>query len=771
MKRFYKGMAIFAFLFYASFSFAQNLNLDSLQTVREEFYFEIALSSPKQLFELNQLVSIDQVKGNRCIAYANPGQFLTLLEAGYKPVLLLPPSFENMEQPMRGIEDLRQINDWDFYPTYAAYEAMMMEFQANYPTLCSIHEIGTLSSGRKLIAARINNGNPVGKPEFFYTSSMHGDEITGYILMLRLIDHLLGHYGTDPAITDLIDNLDIWINPLANPDGTYYGGNNTVNGSRRGNSNNVDLNRNYPDPEDGQHPDGNAWQPETVLFMNFASQRNFVMSANFHGGAEVANYPWDTWSRRHADDNWWIFVSREYADTIHVYSPSGYFTDLQNGITNGYDWYSISGGRQDYMNYYHQCREITMEISNTKLPPASQLPAFWNYNYRSLLNYMKQATYGFQGIITDSVTGEPILAKVEIIGHDLDNSFVYNTLPGGNFLRPAKSGTYNLTFSAEGYYPKTISSLSISDRQKVNLDVELVPGSVIADFTANTYEVAKGGQINFYDGSFGQNIVSWQWQFEGAVQQTSSSQNPTGITYLNAGTFDVQLTVTNTNGQSSTILKQDLINVTSMYVMTNGTFTTCEGTFFDPGGSNNDYGNNQDMIMTFIPDAEEALTKVEFIMFDLEAHSNCDYDWLKIYNGITTNAPLLGTWCGTNSPGTIIANNPDKGLTFHFHSDGSVTRSGWSASVSCFSTVSIDEKKSVAVSIYPNPAQTGSIQIQSEIFMTGLRLRDASGRILIERTINSQKFYQLQTDMLEKGAYIIEIETINGISTQKLIFN
>ncbi|MBK6966466.1 MAG: hypothetical protein IPH20_21865 [Bacteroidales bacterium] len=66
--------------------------------------------------------------------------------------------------------------------------------------------------------------------------------------------------------------------------------------ARRYNINGVDLNRNYPDPEDGDHPDGYAWQPETVAFMNFAGQHDFVAAANFHGGVEVVNYPWDTWA-------------------------------------------------------------------------------------------------------------------------------------------------------------------------------------------------------------------------------------------------------------------------------------------------------------------------------------------------------------------------------------------------------------------------------------------------------------------------------------------
>ena len=221
---------------------------------------------------------------------------------------------------MRDNVDIRNIRSWDFYPTYTAYLDMMQQFANTYPSLCQCFSIGQTVNGRELMMLRIsdNVGVREAEPQFLYTGTMHGDELVGYILLLRLADYLLSGYGQDAAITDLIDNTEIWINPLANPDGTFYGGNHTVNDSRRYNGNSVDLNRNYPDPEDGQHPDGKAWQPETIAFMQLAEEQNFVMSANMHSGAEVINYPWDTWSQPAADNIWWRHVSRQYADTVQI---------------------------------------------------------------------------------------------------------------------------------------------------------------------------------------------------------------------------------------------------------------------------------------------------------------------------------------------------------------------------------------------------------------------------------------------------------------------
>ncbi len=116
-------------------------------------------------------------------------------------------------------------------------------------------------------------------------------------------------------------------------------------------------------------------------------------------------------------------------------------------------------------------------------------------------------------------------------------------------------------------------------------------------------------------------------------------------------------------------------------IMTNGSQTTCNGTFFDSGGPAGNYTDNEDFTMTFNPGTVGAKVKAVFTEFNIEANTGCSYDWFKIFNGATTSTELLGTWCGTNSPGTITSTTGP--LTFQFHSDYSENFSGWAANISC----------------------------------------------------------------------------------------
>ncbi len=238
-------------------------------------YFKFDVKTRNEINKLTNIISIDNISGLTVFAYANDQEFENFKSLGYSYTILPDPG-SLIKPAMSSVRS--EILDWDVYPTYTAYVAMMQQFATDYPNLCTIENIGPTVNGRALLMAKIsaNVNTAENEPEVLYTSSMHGDETTGYVLMLRLIDYLLTNYGSDQQITNIVNSMEIYINPLANPDGTYWGVNDSITFGSRYNANGVDLNRNYPDPAEGQHPDGHSWQPETMAFMNFADQHNIV---------------------------------------------------------------------------------------------------------------------------------------------------------------------------------------------------------------------------------------------------------------------------------------------------------------------------------------------------------------------------------------------------------------------------------------------------------------------------------------------------------------
>ncbi len=439
---------------------------------RGEVFFSFPANIGYSLDFISHLVSVDNLKNDSIYAYSNELQFHAFLETEIPYTVLIPPS-------LRGIKEREKKSsgeNWQDYPSYNEYLSIMDSFVLKYPALCRLAEIGTSVGGKKILAVKVSDhaGLHEDEPGVFLTSTIHGDEGSGFVLMLRLTSYLLSQYHANEHIKYLLDRVELYINPLANPDGLYFTGDNTVAGAKRFNLNNVDLNRNFPDPDEGDHPDGNPWQPETQAMMEFMSEHRFVLSANFHDGAEVVNYPWDTWARRHPDDTWYMDISRHYTDTVHKYSNDDYMRDLNDGITNGYDWYRITGGRQDYVNYFLHSREVTIELSHIKTPFGIALEQLWESNRESFIQYIFNCLYGIGGTIRDSETSEPLKAQVFISNHDQDNSFVYSDPQNGSYYRFIDPGTYTLVATAPDYYSKVLTAEVFPETRK-ELDIRLDP--------------------------------------------------------------------------------------------------------------------------------------------------------------------------------------------------------------------------------------------------------------------------------------------------------
>ncbi len=290
------------------------------------------------------------------------------------------------------------------YPSYGENVSKLKKLHKDHPEITKLFSIGKSVEGRDLWVMKIsdNPNKDEFEPEFKYISSMHGDEIVGRELLILFMDDLLKMYKKkNKNVVDLVNNTEIFILPSMNPDGSEV--------PKRANANGVDLNRNFPDfttADNINTPDGR--EPETQAIMKWQKKRHFSLSANFHGGAVVVNYPWDTKAQRHPMDKFVVKFSKYYASFNQPMSEN---PEFPGGIVNGSDWYEVNGGMQDWSYHWHNDLQVTIELSNTKYPDYSTISKYYKDNRKSLFNFINVIHSG-TGFKLDSIKAR---GKVEIV--------------------------------------------------------------------------------------------------------------------------------------------------------------------------------------------------------------------------------------------------------------------------------------------------------------------------------------------------------------------
>jgi hypothetical protein len=363
------------------------------------------------------------------------------------------------------------------YRTYTQIEAFLTQVANDHPSITQRYTLVGQTPGNRVISAIRISDNPTtdeDEPAVRYISTMHGDEIVGNEMCLYFIDYLTDNYAQPgfENITALVDDLDIWIVPLMNPDGYVAG--------QRGNSNGVDLNRNFPDPYTSPSNTPAGRQPETGIIMDWLNGgETFTLSANLHGGALLVNYPFDNNPSGSSvytaspDDDVFIYASLAYAQ---LNPPMYNSPSFPNGITNGADWYAISGGMQDWNYHYLGNNEITIELSNTKGPSASTLGDFWDDNRDSMVAYLECARIGVRGIVTVTGAGVPLAATVSVEGR---NHEIPTDPDVGNYHRMLLPGTYDLLFQSPGFDSQLVENVVVSSGDATRLDIAMGPAPFV----------------------------------------------------------------------------------------------------------------------------------------------------------------------------------------------------------------------------------------------------------------------------------------------------
>jgi len=255
------------------------------------------------------------------------------------------------------------------YHSYLELEADMFALQHQFPDIAKVFDIGDTLEKRNLYALKISDNVLLeeDEAEVLFLGGHHAREWISVEVPFQMGKYLAEHYASDPAVKRFVDQCEIWIVPLVNPDGLEY----SIHGyrlwrkNRRDSGNGefgVDLNRNYAykwgvdNLGSSSNPASEVYrgtapfsEPETQAVRDLFMKKNFQAMISFHSYNQVILYPWAFTSQPPEG----LAALREIAEEmslrmqavngrIYEYGQSGDALYLSNGDVT--DWaYALSG--------------------------------------------------------------------------------------------------------------------------------------------------------------------------------------------------------------------------------------------------------------------------------------------------------------------------------------------------------------------------------------------------------------------------------------------
>lgn len=241
---------------------------------------------------------------------------------------------------------------------YARLDTMYML----YPNIITQKfQIGSTIENRPIYAVKISDNPNVNEdePQVLIDALIHAREPAGMMAVMYYMYYLLENYGTDPEVTYLVNNREIYFIPCMNPDGYDYNRTTNPNGggqwrkNRRNNGGSfgVDLNRNwgymwgYNNTGSSGTPSSETYrgtapfsEPENQAVRDFCLQKNFKTALNYHTYSNLLLYPWGYINQPSPDNA--LFV--EYSTDMVAF----------NGYQNGQPpviLYDVNGATDDWM--------------------------------------------------------------------------------------------------------------------------------------------------------------------------------------------------------------------------------------------------------------------------------------------------------------------------------------------------------------------------------------------------------------------------------------
>ncbi|MBN2008321.1 T9SS type A sorting domain-containing protein [candidate division KSB1 bacterium] len=279
----------------------------------------------KQLYTLGIDVTNVNPKQKTIQALLTPDQQIAVERLGFRSEILN----EDVDEFAR---QLRATDYLDRYRTYPEIVQEMQDIVAAHPDIARLEDIGDTFNktigrgGYDIYMLKLSDNVNVDEdePEVLFFANIHAREIITPATIMRFLNTIVDGYGSDPYITYLANNREIWLCPSMNPDGYQYvlSGDNPQNGNdplwwrknmQDNNGSNqfeiwadgVDLNRNFghkwgidnigssasPSSET-YRGSGPFSEPEAQAIRDFVNVHHFIISLSLHSYSQLWLYPW-----------------------------------------------------------------------------------------------------------------------------------------------------------------------------------------------------------------------------------------------------------------------------------------------------------------------------------------------------------------------------------------------------------------------------------------------------------------------------------------------
>jgi carboxypeptidase T len=310
---------------------------------------------------------------------------------------------------------------YEGYHTVAEENAAVKAIADAHPGIVKRFSIGTSYQGRTLWAAKISDNVQVdeNEPEVLFEGLHHAREHMASEMTLAIFRWLTNGYGHDSRITRLVNEREIWIIFIVNPDGAVY----DISGGRfhmwRKNRQptpgssyiGTDLNRNYGYrwgccrgsdtwPGSNLYRGPNAWSaPEVRAVRDFVDSRvvggrqQIRSSISFHTSGRLVMWPYGyTYTDLPAD---MTQVDHDVLVTL----------GRKMAATNGYkpeqasDLYISSGTTRDWLYGRYRVLSYTFELTTGWYADDSTIPSETGRNKAAVLDLIDAAAcpYGLIG--------------------------------------------------------------------------------------------------------------------------------------------------------------------------------------------------------------------------------------------------------------------------------------------------------------------------------------------------------------------------------------